>query len=148
MQGKITSYDSYHKRSKVRYDDDEEEWLALPRQRFICMLPRARSAGCTPQLLAAMQSLGAANVSWGANSLPCGMQVRPCPAWPPWLSCRWSMLPALWVLGAGVHSGAAFTLPVKIALGQSVLCTGCGVSAALCPMLGKSWPEHQPPWCV
>lgn len=67
LQGKITSYDSYHKRSKVRYDDDEEEWLALPRQRFISLLPRARSAGCTPSFMAAMQALGAANMTGSAQ---------------------------------------------------------------------------------
>lgn len=63
----MTSYDSYHKRSKIRYDDDEEEWLALSRQRFTCLLPRARSAGCTSHLLAAMQSLGASNIAMTAQ---------------------------------------------------------------------------------
>lgn len=44
LQGEVKQYDSYHKRSKILYDDLLEEWLALPRAKFQCLLPRARSA--------------------------------------------------------------------------------------------------------
>ena len=44
VQGEVKQYDSYHKRSKILYDDLLEEWLALPRAKFQCLLPRARCA--------------------------------------------------------------------------------------------------------
>ncbi|KAK9832914.1 hypothetical protein WJX74_001631 [Apatococcus lobatus] len=58
----IVLYDSYHKRCKVQYDDGEEEWLALPKQRFRWLLPRAQSAGCTAAMQASMAALGAEGI--------------------------------------------------------------------------------------
>jgi len=43
----------------VVYDDGEDEWLALPRQAFRWLAPRARSAGCTEPLKRALSALGA-----------------------------------------------------------------------------------------
>jgi hypothetical protein len=42
----------------VLYDDGEEEWTALQRENFKCLLPRARSAGCTSDFREAMMQLG------------------------------------------------------------------------------------------
>jgi hypothetical protein len=44
-QGELVAFDYYHKRSKVLYDDGEEEWIALPRHTFCWVTPRARGAG-------------------------------------------------------------------------------------------------------
>lgn len=41
------------------YDDGEEEWASLARDPFRWLTPRARSAGCTPELRHHMQQLGA-----------------------------------------------------------------------------------------
>ncbi|KAK9821750.1 hypothetical protein WJX81_002727 [Elliptochloris bilobata] len=46
---------------RVLYDDDMEERLTLPRERFRWLAPRARSAGATPELYAEMARLGADN---------------------------------------------------------------------------------------
>ena len=45
VQGELLAFDSYHKRSKVLYDDGEEEWVALQREMFTWLTPRARAAG-------------------------------------------------------------------------------------------------------
>ena len=45
MQGEVTSFDSYHKRSKISYDDGEEMWVALQRETFTWITPRAFGAG-------------------------------------------------------------------------------------------------------
>ena len=58
-KGKIIQFDSYHKRHKIMYDDGEEEWVALPREIFRYLSPRAKSAGCTPAFRTAMSDLGA-----------------------------------------------------------------------------------------
>ena len=42
VQGELRQYDSYHKRHKITYDDEVEEWLALPRFKVKILLPRAR----------------------------------------------------------------------------------------------------------
>ena len=44
-QGEVTSFDSYHKRSKISYDDGEEMWVALQRETFTWITPRAFGAG-------------------------------------------------------------------------------------------------------
>ncbi len=44
-QGEVRSYDSYHKRHKLLYDDSADEWVALSRQRFRWLTPRGRTAG-------------------------------------------------------------------------------------------------------
>ncbi len=44
-KGALRSYDAYHKRHKVLYDDSADEWVALARQRFRWLTPRGRSAG-------------------------------------------------------------------------------------------------------
>lgn len=44
-QGAVRSYDSYHKRHKLLYDDSADEWVALSRQRFRLLTPRGRTAG-------------------------------------------------------------------------------------------------------
>ena len=44
-QGALRSYDGYHKRHKLLYDDSADEWVALARQRFRWLTPRGRSAG-------------------------------------------------------------------------------------------------------
>ena len=36
--------------ARVIYDDDMEEWLSLPQERFQWLAPRAQSAGGTPEL--------------------------------------------------------------------------------------------------
>lgn len=59
MQGKLVQFDSYHKRHKVIYDDGEEEWVALTRESFRYLTPRARSAGCNTPFRQAMAQLGA-----------------------------------------------------------------------------------------
>ena len=63
MQATIISFDSCHKRCKVQYDDGEEEWLTLPKQRFRWLLPRAQSAGCNATVQNAMAALGAEGIS-------------------------------------------------------------------------------------
>ena len=45
VQGEIASFDSYHKRSKISYDDGEEMWVALQRETFTWITPRAQGAG-------------------------------------------------------------------------------------------------------
>ena len=45
MQGEVTSFDSYHKRSKISYDDGEEMLVALQRETFTWITPRAFGAG-------------------------------------------------------------------------------------------------------
>ena len=47
-QGELRSYDGYHKRHKLLYDDSADEWVALARQRFRWLTPRGRSAGLHP----------------------------------------------------------------------------------------------------
>lgn len=39
------SFDSYHKRNKISYDDGEEMWVALQRETFTWVTPRALGAG-------------------------------------------------------------------------------------------------------
>ena len=39
MQGELSGFDAYHKRSKVCYDDGQEEWVSLMRETFRCCLP-------------------------------------------------------------------------------------------------------------
>ena len=34
MQGELAGFDAYHKRSKVSYDDGQEEWINLAKERF------------------------------------------------------------------------------------------------------------------
>lgn len=34
LQGRLAGFDAYHKRSKVCYDDGQEEWLSLAKERF------------------------------------------------------------------------------------------------------------------
>ena len=34
MQGYLAGFDAYHKRSKVCYDDGQEEWISLAKERF------------------------------------------------------------------------------------------------------------------
>ena len=63
VQGEVKQYDSYHKRSKVLYDDLLEEWLALPRAKFQCLLPRARCALLCSALL--------------FSTLPCSVVAAP-----------------------------------------------------------------------
>ena len=58
-KGKLIQFDSYHKRHKIMYDDGEEEWIALPRESFRYLAPRAQSAGCTDNFRRAMAQLGA-----------------------------------------------------------------------------------------
>lgn len=58
-KGKLCQFDSYHKRHKVLYDDGEEEWVALPKETFRCLLPRAASAENTASMKSAMTILGA-----------------------------------------------------------------------------------------
>ncbi len=41
----MTAFDSYHKRNKIMYDDGEEEWVALQRETFSWLTPRASAAG-------------------------------------------------------------------------------------------------------
>ncbi len=71
VQATIVVYDSYHKRCKVQYDDGEEEWLALPKQRFRWLLPRAQSAGCNQAIQASLAAVGAEGIQpfWHRN--PC-----------------------------------------------------------------------------
>ena len=45
VQGDISSFDSYHKRNKISYDDGEEMWVALQRETFTWITPRALGAG-------------------------------------------------------------------------------------------------------
>ena len=42
LQGKLLQFDSYHKRSKILYDDGEEEWVSLSRETFKWLTPRGR----------------------------------------------------------------------------------------------------------
>lgn len=44
LQGKVLQFDSYHKRSKILYDDGEEEWVSLAREKFRWLTPRGRCA--------------------------------------------------------------------------------------------------------
>jgi len=34
VQGRLAGFDAYHKRSKVCYDDGQEEWISLAKERF------------------------------------------------------------------------------------------------------------------
>ncbi len=45
VQGEVLAFDSYHKRNKILYDDGEEEWVALQRELFCWLTPRALAAG-------------------------------------------------------------------------------------------------------
>ncbi|GAB4820373.1 hypothetical protein N2152v2_007419 [Parachlorella kessleri] len=58
-KGKLMQFDSYHKRSKILYDDGEEEWVSLSRESFKWLTPRGRSAGFCGELLEAVGQLGA-----------------------------------------------------------------------------------------
>ncbi|CAL8467270.1 g6807 [Coccomyxa elongata] len=68
-KGEVTAFDSYHKRNKIMYDDGEEEWVALQRETFSWLTPRASAAGATPELASAMRLLGATNAG-AAPPLP------------------------------------------------------------------------------
>ena len=59
-QGEVVSFDAYHKRVKLRYDDGHEEWVAPQREQFRWLLPRAASAGSTAAMGQLMAELGAA----------------------------------------------------------------------------------------
>jgi hypothetical protein len=48
-KGRLAQFDSYHKRHKLIYDDGEEEWVALSREKFAWLTPRAASSGCSVQ---------------------------------------------------------------------------------------------------
>lgn len=61
-KGRLTQFDSYHKRHKIVYDDGEEEWVALTRESFRWLTPRGRTAGCCSSVCDAMASLGAADM--------------------------------------------------------------------------------------
>lgn len=41
----MLAFDCYHKRNKILYDDGEEEWVALQRELFSWLTPRAFAAG-------------------------------------------------------------------------------------------------------
>jgi hypothetical protein len=58
-QAELSSYDGYRKRCKLTYDDGEEEWLALHREKFRWLAPRGRSAGYSQTMKEAMTYLGA-----------------------------------------------------------------------------------------
>ncbi|KAK9916747.1 hypothetical protein WJX75_006528 [Coccomyxa subellipsoidea] len=60
-KGEVLAFDCYHKRNKILYDDGEEEWVALQRELFSWLTPRALAAGASPELAAAMRLLGARN---------------------------------------------------------------------------------------
>jgi hypothetical protein len=81
-QGKLVQFDSYHKRHKILYDDGEEEWVALPRESFRWLTPRAASAGCTPDFRQAMAVLGAhqEDRSGAPRRLPLGFPSLGTPA--------------------------------------------------------------------
>lgn len=50
MQGRILEVVGEEGECRVLYDDDMQERLTLPRERFRWLAPRARSAGATPAL--------------------------------------------------------------------------------------------------
>lgn len=61
-QGEVVSFDAYHKRVKLRYDDGHQEWVAPQKEQFRWLLPRAASAGCTASMAQLMADLGAKGV--------------------------------------------------------------------------------------
>ena len=48
LQGQLAGFDAYHKRSKVCYDDGQEEWISLAKERFRLVLSDTLLTGCTP----------------------------------------------------------------------------------------------------
>ena len=54
--------------ARVIYDDDMEEWLSLPRERFQWLAPRAQSAGGTPELQ--VGTLSCANCAAAQPAVP------------------------------------------------------------------------------
>lgn len=80
VQGDISSFDSYHKRNKISYDDGEEMWVALQRETFTWITPRAFGAGagsalcnsCVPvaKLCLAAGSASECSTYWVVARLP------------------------------------------------------------------------------
>ena len=56
LQGRIVEVRGPDDEARVIYDDDMEEWLALPQERFQWLAPRAQSAGGTPELQVGMHT--------------------------------------------------------------------------------------------
>eukprot|EP00873_Tetraselmis_striata_P037975 jgi/Tetstr1/458239/TSEL_044727.t1 len=57
-KGRIIDYNREKSLHCIRYDDNEEEWLNLSEEYFKWLGPRARSAGYSPALAAAVMALG------------------------------------------------------------------------------------------
>ena len=96
LQATIVLFDSYHKRCKVQYDDGEEEWLALPKQRFRWLLPRAKSAGCNATIQASMAALGAERIQPPNAASPASdhlQQAKHQVCMSPELLCAWKGTP-------------------------------------------------------
>ncbi|KAL0037417.1 hypothetical protein WJX79_006871 [Trebouxia sp. C0005] len=70
-KGQLAGFDAYHKRSKVCYDDGQEEWISLSKERFRWFTPR----GCTskhfnPRMKSVMTQLEAIDIPAGSVTLP------------------------------------------------------------------------------
>ncbi|DBA82770.1 hypothetical protein WJX77_000353 [Trebouxia sp. C0004] len=70
-KGQVAGFDAYHKRSKVCYDDGQEEWISLSKERFRWFTPR----GCTSKhfnsrMKSVMTQLDAIDIPAGSVTLP------------------------------------------------------------------------------
>ena len=63
LQGQLAGFDAYHKRSKVCYDDGQEEWISLAKERFRWVLSGTLYHGCTPPEVTAVKDTAKMSVS-------------------------------------------------------------------------------------